>query len=64
MSQKADTILRGTENDADAIVINLINDSVIQSVTCRHLMAVLVSFLKYHFSYLNHWIFLYSKLYI
>ncbi len=34
--------------------INLINDSVIKSVTCRHLTAVLVSLLKYHFSYLNH----------
>ncbi len=44
--------------------INWINDSVIKSVTCRHLMAVLFLFFKYHFSYLNHWIFLYSKLYI
>ncbi len=33
--------------------VNLINDSVIKSVTCRHLTVVLVSFLKYNFSYLN-----------
>ncbi len=44
--------------------INWMNNSVIKSVTCRHLMAVLVSFLKYNFSYLNHWTFLYSKCYI
>ncbi len=44
--------------------INWVNDSVIKLVTWCHLMAVLVSFLKYHFSYLNHWIFLYSICYI
>ncbi len=27
-------------------------------------MAVLVSFLKYNVSYLNHWMFLYEKFYI
>ncbi len=41
--------------------INWTNDSVIKSATCRHLMAVLVSFLKSNFSYLNHWIFIYSQ---
>ncbi len=33
--------------------VNLINDSVIKSVTCCHLTAVLFKFLKYNFSYLN-----------
>lgn len=37
------------------------NDSVTKTMTCRTLLVVLVSFLKYHFSYLNPLIFIYSK---
>ncbi len=51
-------------NESAVQQINLIIDSVIKSVSCCQQMAVLVSFFKYHFSYLNNLIFLYSKLYI
>ncbi len=38
-------------NESAVRTVNLINDSVIKSVIAA--MAVLVSFLKYNFSYLN-----------